>query len=270
MVALQKLDLSKRQRTAETRRRQVLESGAFQEWWSARQNIHPIPSDPFRAFMIDIGLVATVHSRLIWQGRTNRADYPPVDLPSHVPSHKRRMPSRKQEARFKRMPMAAQPYLETSPLEKELETLAESMAERYHVPKPRIRFERREGALTSSYWAGQFGGFEPFIKIGVKGRSQPQIFGAFEHEFGHHAHAKKGLSGTSGVSEAFRSATRIEMEEMAWTLADPFMKQRRQEQKWLKQFALGTYTGKAKSGTTERSYGIRLQPLRIRGKVKRS
>jgi hypothetical protein len=180
------------------------------------------------------------------------------------------MPSRKQEARFKRMPMAAQPYLEASPLEKELETLAESMAERYHVPKPRIRFERREGALTSSYWAGQFGGFEPFIKIGMKGRSQPQIFGAFEHEFGHHAHAKKGLSGTSGVSEAFRSATRIEMEEMAWTLADPFMKQRRQEQKWLKQFALGTYTGKAKSGTTERSYGIRLQPLRIRGKVKRS
>jgi L-rhamnose mutarotase len=261
-----KQDLTKRQREADARRRAVMGSHAFQEWWQARQDIHPVPSDPFRAFMIDIGLEAKIHRKEVWRGRTHRADYPTIDLPSGVPAPKRRLPSRKEERRFKPVPSWAMPYGEKTELEKGLEGLAEQMSEKYHVPKPRIHFERGEGALGSAYFAGEIGILQPFIKVGVKGKSKPQIFGAFEHEFGHHAHAKIGLPlQAMGVSTEFRAATSIEREQKAWKFADPFMQQRRQEQKWLKQFALGTYTGKVKPLTVQRSYGILgIKPLRKR------
>jgi hypothetical protein len=239
--------LTKRQRQADVRRRQVMGSYAFQEWWGAREHIHPVPSDPFRAFMIDIGLTAKIHRKEVWRGRVPRADYPTIDLPSGVPAPKRRLPSRKEERRFKRVPSWAMPYGEKTELEKGLEALAEQMSERYHVPKPRIHFERGEGALGSAYFAGEIGVLPPFIKVGVKGESKPQIFGAFEHEFGHHAHAKIGLPLQAlGVSTEYRIASKIEKEQKAWQIADPFMRQRRQEQKWLKQYAIGTYTGKVK------------------------
>lgn len=247
MVEMAKQDLTQRQRQAETRRRAVMSSRVFQEWWAAREHIHPVPSDPYRAFMIDTGLTARIHSKEVWRGRTHRADYPPIDLPRGIPAPKRRMPSRKEERRFKRVPQFAMPYGEKTELEKDLEKLAEQMSEKYHVAKPRIHFERGEGALGSAYFAGELGLLPPFIKIGVKGKSKPQILGAFEHEFGHHTHAKTGLPlQTMGASTEFRAASKIEKEQMAWKLADPFMQQRRKEQKWLKQYALGTYTGKVK------------------------
>jgi hypothetical protein len=254
-----KQTLTTRQKQAMEKRRQVLGSRAFQEWWSARRHIHPIPSDPYRAFMIDIALTAKIHRKEIWRGRTNRADYPPVDLPSHVPAPKRRMPSRKEERRFKPIPTPAMPYGEKTEIEKGLEGLAEQMSERYHIPKPQIVFERGEGALGSGYYAGELGFLPPFIKIGVKGGKPavPQIFGAFEHEFGHHAHAKIGLPPSSfGVSGEYRFASTIEKEKKAWEFADPFMQQRRQEQKWLKQWALGSYTGKVKPETVKREFMI--------------
>lgn len=242
-----KQSLTKRQGEAQARRRQVMGSYAFQEWWGAREHIHPVPSDPFRAFMIDIGLTAKIHRKEVWRGRVPRADYPTIDLPSGVPAPKRRLPSRKEERRFKRVPQFAMPYGEKTELEKGLEILAEQMSEKYHISKPRIHFERGEGALGSAYFAGEIGVLPPFIKVGVKGESKPQIFGAFEHEFGHHAHAKIGLPLQAlGVSTEYRIASKIEKEQLAWKLADPFMRQRRQEQKWLKQYAIGTYTGKVK------------------------
>ena len=261
-----KQDLTKRQKEASAKRRAVMTSGAFQEWWSARQHIHPVPSDPYRAFMIDIGLTAKIHTKEVWRGRTHRADYPPIDLPSGVPAPKRRMPSRKEERRFKRVPKFALPYGEKTELEKGLVVLVEQMSEKYHVPRPRIFFERGEGALGSAYFAGDIGLMPSFIKIGVKGKSKPQIFGAFEHEFGHHAHAKIGLPMQAmGVSTEYRAASKIEKEQQAWKFADPFMQQRRQEQKWLKQFALGTYTGKVKPETVRKSYGIlSIKPLRMK------
>lgn len=261
-----KQDLTKRQREADARRRQVMSSYAFQEWWSARRHIHPVPSDPFRAFMIDIGLTAKIHRKEIWRGRTHRADYPPIDLPRGVPAPKRRLPSRKEERRFKRVPSFAMPYGEKTELEKGLEVLAEQMSEKYHVAKPHIHFERGEGTLGSAYFAGEIGLMPPFIKIGVKGKSKPQISATFEHEFGHHVHAKIGLPLQAlGVSTEFRAAPRIEREKKAWLFADPFMQQRRQEQKWLKQYALGTYTGKVKPERLERSYGVRLKPVKLFG-----
>jgi len=254
-----KQTLTQRQRQAAEKRRQVIGSRAFQEWWSARQHIHPVPSDPYRAFMIDIALIARIHRKEIWRGRTHRADYPPVDLPSYVPAPKRRLPSRKQERRFKPVPSWAMPYGEKTELEKEIETLSEEMSEKYHIPKPTIHIERGEGALGSAYFAGQLGLLPPFIKIGVKGGkpAKPQILGAFEHEFGHHAHAKIGLEPTSlGLSEAYRTAPRIERERKAWQFADPFMQQRRQEQKWLKKYALGTYLGTIRPEKINREYMI--------------
>lgn len=242
-----KQDVTKRMREASEKRRQVLRSYAFQEWWSARKHIHPIPSDPYRAFMIDIALVARIHRKEIWRGRVPRADYPPVDLPSFIPAPKRRLPSRKEERRLKRMPKTAMPYGEKTELEKGLESLAEQMAEKYHVPKPELFFERGEGALGSSYFRGEIGLLPPMIKTGVKGKSKPQIFGAFEHEFGHHVHARVGLPpSVSGIGEGFRLAPRIERERKAWEFADPFMRQRRQEQKWFKKYTLGTYLGTVK------------------------
>lgn len=251
-----KQDLTKRMKEAAEKRRQVLSSYAFQEWWSARRHIHPIPSDPYRAFMIDIALVAKIHRKEIWRGRVPRADYPPIDLPSFIPAPKRRLPSRKEERRFKKVPMVAMPYGEKLQIEKELDTLAEQMSETLHVPKPKIFAERGEGALGSGYYAGELGFLPPFIKIGIKGHKEggkPQIFGAFEHEFGHHAHAKIGVpSLVSGVSTEYRVASTIEKEREAWKFADPFMKQRRQEQKWLKKHALGSYLGTVKPETIRR------------------
>jgi hypothetical protein len=249
-MKMAKQDVTKRMREAAGKRRQVLSSYAFQEWWSARKHIHPIPSDPYRAFMIDIGLVAKIHRKEIWRGRVPRADYPPVDLPRFIPAPKRRLPSRKEERRLKRIPQAAMPYPEKLQIEKELETMAEQMSETFHIPKPQIFAERGEGALGSAYFEGELGLIPPFIKVGIKGHKEggkPQIFGAFEHEFGHHAHAKIGLpEGVFGLSTEFRMASRAERERKAWKLADPFMKQRRQEQKWFKKYALGTYLGTVK------------------------
>lgn len=244
---MSKRDLTEKQK-AIARRRLVMGSRAFQEFWSARQHIHPIPSDPYRAFMIDIALRAEIHTKEIWRGRTPRADYPPVDLPSHIPAYKRRLPSRKEERRLKRVPRAAMPYETLTELEKQLDVLVERMSEHYHVPKPRLIFEREVGLLKSSYFAGEIGLLPPFVKIGVKGQEKkgtyPQISSAAEHEIGHHVHAKAGLPPTfQGISVAYRLAPKQKKEREAWKFADPFMEQRRQEQKWLKKFALGTYLG---------------------------
>lgn len=254
------IQVSKRRQEAEARRRKVMSSVAFQTWWAARQNIHPVPADPYRAFMIDISLHARVHRREIWEHRTPRADYPSVDLPSWLPAPKRRLPSRKEERRFKVIPRAAEPF-QVTPFEVGLKQIGEKMAEKYHVPMPRIFFERREGAIESAYFHGLAGIMEPFIKIGTKGQERmkskgqeietsgigSQIFGIFEHEFGHHAHARFGLepsmAAAGKISLEFASATKIEREKKAWELADPFMVQRRPIQKWVKRYGLGTYLG---------------------------
>lgn len=255
-MKMAKQDLTKRMKEATEKRRQVLRSYAFQEWWSARKHIHPIPSDPYRAFMIDIALVAKIHRKEVWRGRVPRADYPTIDLPSFIPAPKRRLPSRKEERHLKRMPKAAMPYGEKTELEKGLESLAEQMSERYHVPKPQILFERGEGAMGSAYFRGEIGLLPPMIKAGVKGISKPQIFGAFEHEFGHHVHARVGLPpSVSGIGTGYRLAPTIEKERKAWEFADPFMKQRRQEQKWFKKYALGTYLGTIKPEKVLKEYG---------------
>lgn len=240
---------SERQRRFEEaakRREKIMGSKPFKEWWAARQHIHPMPSDPFRAFMIDVGLHAKIHTKEIWRGRTPRADFPSIDLPSGIPAPKRRIPSRKEERRFKLIPRAAEPYGEPTEFEKGLQRQVDKMSEHYHVAAPRLVFERGEGILSSSYYHGAFGDIMPFIKLGVKGgkRSEAQALGALGHEFGHHVHAKRGLPDiSSGLTVEFKRAGRVEKERTAWQLADPFMSKDRRIQKYLKKYAFGTYLG---------------------------
>jgi hypothetical protein len=46
---------SKRREAAAAKRRAVMSTKAFGEWWSARQHIHPVPSDPYRALTDTFG-----------------------------------------------------------------------------------------------------------------------------------------------------------------------------------------------------------------------
>jgi hypothetical protein len=228
------------------RKHRILSSKGFGEWWAARQHIHPMPEDPFRAFMIDLSLKAGIHSKEVWRGRTPRADYPSIDLPMGVPAPKRRIPSRKEERRYKTTPKAAMPYGEPTELEKSLNIHLGKMAEEIHIAPPRLVLERGEGSLSSAYYHGEYGSIYPFIKLGVKSgkRAQSVLESVLSHEFGHHVHAKRGLPDiTSGLASEFQQSSRIEKEREAWRIADPFMLKQRPVQKFVKKYALGTYIG---------------------------
>jgi hypothetical protein len=256
------VQISKRRQETEARRRKIMTSQRFHDWWAARRGIHPVPADPYRAYMIDKSLHAKIHRKEVWQYRTNRADYPPVDLPTWVPAPKRRMPTRKEERRFATVPRAAVPF-EATEFEKGLGKLGEEMAEHYHVPRVKVYYERGEGVLESAYFHGLAGIMEPYVKIGTKGQAglgvQKQIFSGLTHEVGHHVHAKFGLepslAAAGKMSLEFATAPKIAREQKAWEFADPFMRQGRPIQKWLKKYALGTYLGTSP----------RRQVLQIRG-----
>lgn len=260
-----KLKMSKRQENAAAKRAAILASPAFRLWWEARQDIAPVPSDPYRAFMIDIGLNARVLPKEYWENRTNRSDYPPVDLPSGVPSSKRRPPSRKQMKRWKKVPKAAQPLVLT-PYEQKLVKMIREEEETYHLPATKIRIEPR---LRYSYAAKLFG--QPMILIPKehvavaekkRGGSQEQVEASILHEFGHHAHA--AYSGVGKLGGEMRGALtpviagrpfkiigtsreiRLGEERVAWDIAKKVRKTKKPwspHAAWLKKYALGTYLG---------------------------
>lgn len=186
--------ITKRQMAAYARKRAILSSHAFQTWWQWRQHIHPHPSDPYRAYMIDIGLYARVHHKEIWQRRVNRMDMPDIDLPLHAPAIKRRMPSRKTMARYKPVPMAAQPYggLPAAPWMEEYQKELEKGLEAYHLPKADIIFERRSGA---AYRPALFGTPKILMPYEYAKSLREQPRSSFRHEFGHHVHSAFGGSG---------------------------------------------------------------------------
>jgi len=239
--------MSKRQQVAAAKRAAVLRSKAFQEWWSARQNIRPIPADPYRAFMIDLSLFARVHRKPIWRMRTNRMDYPPIDLPRGVPSEKRRLPSRKEMRRFKKVPKPARPRVVTAQ-QKKLLKVKERFLRKLHLPEVEVVFEPELGQLTSAYWRGLPSVSKPRIKLGARGLKrgalgEAQVEATMLHELGHHAHYYTGFPSGRAVSHAAVAAPRIEKERKAWEIADPFLVKFRPSQKFFKKYALGTYLG---------------------------
>ena len=114
--------MTKRQRTAAARRAAIMSTVEFQEWWRARIHLHPIPSDPFRAFMIDRGLMARHLDKETWKPRTNRSDLVPVDN-YHGARKQPRRRYRPHRFRESYLPISARPIGKLTEQEKEIKAL---------------------------------------------------------------------------------------------------------------------------------------------------
>jgi hypothetical protein len=230
-----------------TRRTAIMSSHEFQEWYAARRGIRPIPSDPYRAYMIDLSLRARLLPKQYWRTRTPWSDYPPIDYPRGMPIPKPRTLSRKELKRLEKIPKLARPRERTA-VEKEIERTAEEMYEKYHVPHVPIYFVPERGHAISYYHAGQI--YAPsYIRLGTRGAEKgkaekAQVLAALKHEIGHHVHfAFRGLPETLGITTPFPSAHISEREKIAWKIAKPHLTDYRQIQMWQKRWALGTYLG---------------------------
>lgn len=253
--------MTKRQSVAAAKREAILSSRAFREWWDARLTFSPTPSDPYRAYMIDLGLFARVHHKRVWKHRTNRMDYPNIDLPLGTPRRRRKLPPRKQIKRFKPVPKAALPAILT-PYEKELVREAEQFKEKYHLPAMEIRFER---GVVAAHIPAIYGRGAAIIKMpreqveqAAKLRKgvEQQVRVVLGHELGHFAHAAYGGIGRitqkpTGLAAVITApyvlgGTRKEViakEEIAWAIARKHLKGFTPIQAWGKKTWLGTYLG---------------------------
>ena len=236
--------------TAWEKRRAIMESEAFQIWLSERWNIPPMPKDPYQAYMIDKSLKAKLKTRPEWAQRTNRADFQPIDFP----------PITKEPP-----PDITEPAPRTVQAEKSKELLRSRMkvvAGKMDVSEPRLRFTTSyKGRARSFYRSGyainrrtgqlvQIG--EPEIVIGIprSGKIYPENYATLTHEMGHHKTVVnlKREGGEKAVLYHYRQirrsdAAKIKSEREAWKQADPYLKEHRPAQKWLKKYAFGTYLG---------------------------
>jgi len=265
-IRIKKFDASKkvkamsRQQRAVARKKMITESMAFQMWWNARSTLRPIPSDPYRAFMIDIALYAKPHHQEVWKHRTNRLDYPPVDFPKGFPRKRRRLPPRKDIKRFKKIPKAAQKR-KLTPAEKSVVQEVEQFNLKYHLPETRVVFQEKVSG-GAQYVHSVFGGIpamillpSPLIAGMEKGKGwKQQAEGTIFHELGHHAHVAYGYSipTTSPLSKAipkaYYSVSRKEKEKIAWGVARRHIEREKETgwtpvMGWSKKTFLGTYLG---------------------------
>lgn len=255
-----KVKLSKRTQRAMERKARIMSSREFQEWWQHRQSFAPTPSDPYRAYMIDLGLYARLHRKEVWKHRTNRFDRPTIDFPSgRMPRGRKRpkMPSRKEARRFKRVPKAAE-RVKLTPFEKRLVGEVEAFTEKYHLPRVKVEFEvGREGLRGTAYRPSWGGLIEPavliprgFVASAAKAKTRKgiyaQVHGGLLHELGHHAHEAYGFrihpSLAAAITVPSPRASRIEGEKIAWRVAFKHKKPT-PVSGWLKKWALGTYLG---------------------------
>lgn len=259
-----------RKQVAAAKRQAILSSKIFEEWWTARRHIHPIPSDPYRAFMIDKSLKAKPLPKELWTPRTNRSDIL-ADYPSHLPAFKVRPMSRKQLARLTNIPKAALPEPK-HPFEKVLHEHLEKMAEHYHVPMPIIKAEQSLGSVGAGHYqpSGVFLG-KPYLQVGIKGikkkkpeeygkggkweGAEAQVLASAKHEMGHHISAHGHVAVPEAHFEQLKklqespefkgkriswNATQRE-ELQAWSLGDAFMHEIRPVQKYRRRIMIGTY-----------------------------
>lgn len=249
------------------KRNKIIASRAFRTWWSARRNISPIPSDPYRAYMIDLELKAMILPEEYWRFRTNRADVPEYDYPIGIPIDRRRTPSRKHlKKRWKLKPKPAQPLVMT-PYEKALVGMVRKAEERFHLPATEIRIEPREKAAYTPQILGKAIITMPKGYVAQAAKQQivkEQVEATMLHEFGHHAHAayagftkamsrqiqEKGalssiLKGVPFQPFAGTMETRIGAERVAWKVAKKVSVAERKRwhpiSAWRKKYALGTY-----------------------------
>lgn len=243
--------LTKRQQIAIAKRRAVMASKAYREWWEWRQTIQPTPTEPYRAYMIDLSLEARLFPKGLWKHRTNRADYPAIDLPLGMPAPKRRVPPRKHFRRYKPVPAPAI-RLERTAFQKELEQELRAFEEAYHLPPTKLIFEkyRRGGAYSPELRTIYMPTTSTEKKVPLASE-QPLVI--MLHEAGHHAHFAYGgaekamgtsLQGIILEKPAIYGKGRIPTERTAWKIAKHYLGKRYTPRMgWQKRWSFGTYLG---------------------------
>jgi len=236
--------------TAWEKRRAVMESQQFQTWMAERWHTHPIPRDPYVAFMIDKSLKAKLKERPEWAQTVNRADWEPVDYP---PITKEAPPD---------IAVPSPKTVEAEKTKKRLRIHSKYLAEEMGVSEPTLHFTTSRGGRARSYYRSGYAinrltgelvkVAEPEIVIGISGAEKisPENFATLNHEMGHHKQIvemekEKGKDAVLYHYKAINRTreARINCEREAWRNADPYMRKHRPAQKWLKKYAFGTYVG---------------------------
>jgi len=244
---------------AEERKKRVLKSRAFQTWWEARQDVEPVPSNPYRAYMIDLSLNAIVDRRDTWEKLPNRRDEPDVDLPERsghgVPTYApSRKPRRRREAPYK------SEAVPKSGLARDVYLSNAEMAASHGLPAPRVVTKKQSSPLTSSARVGvgriqgedrilTFG-HQGEINVGTKGR-RAVVLATAAHETGHVVHAQSLAKGKTlkGVTPFKGIPSSMSDELMATKLARQHLKKSKAVSKkgelatgsWFLKYALDTY-----------------------------
>ena len=228
-------------------------SSDYKFWWHKRQHEEPIPSNPYRAFMIDKGINAKSDDQRKWNKEPNRHD---IDVDSS--DVRRKQTKRPTSKRRHTKPVESKPLSYTPKHEakhqkgqmsrKEVIRIAEEFTKEKGIPMPKkVIVSSDRGPLIGQMgtaWARKRGVHESyatpyaessFLKVGTKG-GRAQVKAVLYHELGHWADAHK--SGTQGK---FKVGGKWRRETAAWKEADSKLQDSRPVQKWTKRFALGSY-----------------------------
>lgn len=239
---------------AEEKKRKILKSKAFRDWWEVRQEERPIPSNPYRAFMIDRSLNAIVDRRDKWEDQPNRRDMPEIDtarkgIPTYAPSYK---PRRRRSRKYK------SPSVPKKGTGREVFNLAGEMATKHGLPAPEVNTTNREGPLGGYAKVGLGRGRDGTmyrlhggkIHIGTKG-SRVQALATTAHEVGHVVHAQKTANKNlpKGIDPYVGTTSSMSDELMATKLARKHLKESGTLKKkgelpianWYLGYALNTY-----------------------------
>lgn len=169
------------------KRKETLESYAFRFWWAERQKHGPIPTDPYRAFMIDKGLKASLEDREHWTPTPNRKDLPLIDYPfgKWTYTKRQRKISPPAQREVKAEPSGKKtPHREIADLmEKEVGLPAKIPI--YNTGRGPLRSHAKAGVTVIGTSSDHFGQ----IFVASKNNS-PQSLAATAHEAGHVAHAQ--------------------------------------------------------------------------------
>lgn len=194
------------------RKAAILHSTKYHAWLAARQAQGNFPSDPYRAFMIDLSLAAKIESRAKWIPEPNESDltyvdYPLVSGPLGGDHKKHGRPSKRElELEAEHYKSAEMPQ---TPKHKKLAAMGEKLFEKHGVPAPIWDFRSNEGILGSYARVGVgVAGKEYFktgraqtVHVGTKeGKDKPTYaqVAATAHEAGHIIHAQMSLKGKIG------------------------------------------------------------------------
>lgn len=249
--------MTKRTEEARKKKEAVLSSKQFQDWWQERRSTQPLPTDPYRAFMIDLSLTAKIENRPEWEKQPNRSDVLDVDYPAG-----------RSGPRGKRWSQNEPVVAGKQPKESQIERLAVQQIETSRGLKKKTQFvPLKAGPLRSAALVGaglDFSTMTPVLRgtphafIGVKGKSKGQRRAATAHEMGHITHAQlsfgskedKAKLAAMGI-DPYGSQGKYYDEQTAWKLGKKSMqalpKGERSVAFWTQAYALKTYRSSPKS-----------------------